>query len=91
MAIMDGVENGHREESENPISENESDIIRQGYRRDYDRMEEAPNPPLLRTNLLLHQKQGLHWMLAKEAEDNLGAKGGILADDMGLGKTVRII
>jgi len=36
---------------------------------------------------LAHQATGVTWMMAREAEDALLCRGGILADDMGLGKT----
>lgn len=34
-----------------------------------------------------HQEEGVRWMMAREAEDALHVRGGIMADEMGLGKT----
>lgn len=47
----------------------------------------APTPDELSVQLLNHQRQGLFWLLKREASNS----GCILADDMGLGKTVQTI
>lgn len=42
----------------------------------------------LQVPLLVHQKQGIAWMVEMENGDH---KAGILADDMGLGKTIQAL
>ncbi len=60
-------------------------------KRDFDSMPKMDTPEALTSELMLHQKQALHWMVEQEKPDPSAARkccGGILADDMGLGKTV---
>jgi len=64
--------------------------------RVYDDMQQylenipcALQPPSLRTPLMFHQQQALHWLCSQE--DKHVMRGGILADDMGVGKTIETL
>ena len=55
-------------------------------------MRELPQheaPEALKVPLLAFQKEGLGWMLEREADER--TRGGILADEMGMGKTLQTI
>lgn len=52
------------------------------------RSDLTPSSVSLRTALLPHQSDGLHWL---RAHWNSGSSGVVLADDMGLGKTLQVL
>lgn len=79
-----------------PESKEEAAKVNEVVTKVYDEMQNylesipfAPQPRNMRTTLMAHQQQALHWMLKQE--DKTAMMGGILADDMGVGKTVETI
>eukprot|EP00917_Polyrhabdina_sp_WS-2016_P029730 GHVP01063374.1.p1 GENE.GHVP01063374.1~~GHVP01063374.1.p1 ORF type:complete len:722 (-),score=154.40 GHVP01063374.1:1743-3908(-) len=64
----------------------ENDLLNAVPRREIPSVEP---PAELSDHLLPFQKEGLSWMTAQEANEDI--KGGILADEMGMGKTIQTI